>query len=159
MATKIGRRIKVGMATAISVSALLGGCADGVEMNGKLLDAVGLSTASLSQNKSEPRIAPRAPLVMPPSDKRLPEPGSAPPPPIETADASWPKDKDQERVASAKDKIRQQDQYCKDGTWKERAIDNDASQQGPLGSCGSIFSWTQNLFSGGQSDQQPTAGP
>jgi len=150
----IGRRIKVGFSVAVA-AALLGGCADGVEMNGRLLDAVGVSTAALGGKKDEPRIAPRAPLVMPPSSERLPEPGSAPPPPAMAANAAWPKDKDYERVASAADKQRQHDRFCKDGNWKERAIDNNDIAQGPLGTCGSIFSWTQDLFgSGPTSDKE-----
>lgn len=144
----IARRTKISMAMAFSAAVLLGGCADGMEVNGRLLDAVGMSTAALSAKKEEPRVAPRAPLVMPPSDKRLPEPGSEPPP-VVADDASWPKDKDQQRVASAAEKQRQHQQHCRDGNWKERAVDNDASMQGPLGSCGSLFSFGKGMFGSG----------
>src|SRR5690606_20102526 len=119
---RISRRIRVGMAALVTGAALLGGCADGIEINRPLLDSVGLSTAALSK-KEEPKLQPRAPLVMPPSTQRLPEPGQAPPPAaVATADPAWPKDKDQERVVAAAEKKSRQAQYCRDGNWKERAM-------------------------------------
>ena len=147
----IGRRIQFGAACTISGAMLLGGCADGVEMNGRLLDAVGMSTAALNANRVEPKLQPRAPLVMPPTSERLPDPNAPPPPVAAIQDPAWPKDADQQRVASAADKVRQHEQYCKDGNWKERAVDNDSPMQGPMGTCGSIFTWTQNLFGSGNS--------
>lgn len=156
----IGRRIKVGVAIAISSAALLGGCADGIEVNSKLLDSVGLSTAALTASRPEPKMAQRAPLVMPPSTQKLPEPGAAaPPPPEVVGGTAWPKDKDQERIASARDKERQQAQFCKEGNWKERAIDNDAAgQQGPTGQCGTIFSWVGDMFKGTPPEPDPMHG-
>lgn len=151
-----GRKLKFGMAVTATAAVLLGGCADsGVEVNSRLLDSIGLSTAALSAKQTEPKLAPRAPLVIPPSTQRLPEPGSAPPPsPGEVAGAAWPKDKDHERVASARDKERQQAEYCRDGNWQERAIDNDfGGMQGPQGTCGTIFSVIGGFFKGGSQDK------
>lgn len=148
---RISRRIRVGLATVISGAALLGGCADGVEVNSPLLDAVGLSTAALSK-REEPKVAPRAPLVMPPSTQRLPEPGETPAPAAAaaSADPAWPKDPDQQRVASAARKKTEHDQYCRDGNWKERAKDNDfGGRSGPQGTCGSIFSVISGGWFGG----------
>ncbi len=160
MAT-IGRKLKAGMVVTATAAVLLGGCADGVEVNSRLLDSVGLSTAALGAKGPEPRLQPRAPLVMPPSTQRLPEPGSAPPPqPGEVAgNAAWPKDKDQERIASAREKDRQQAQYCKDGNWKERAIDHDnGGMQGPQGQCGSIFSVIGDYFGSSSKNPDPMEG-
>ncbi|MEO8651731.1 MAG: hypothetical protein ABI391_05455 [Hyphomicrobiaceae bacterium] len=157
---RISLRVKTGVAIVIAGSALLGGCSDGVEINSKLLDSMGLSTAALSANRAEPKLAQRAPLVMPPSTQKLPEPGAAPPPPPDVAtNGAWPKDKDQERVASAQDKGRQQTAYCRDGNWKERAIDNDfGGTQGPQGNCGTIFSWVGNMFGGSAPTPDPMHG-
>jgi hypothetical protein len=157
---RTGRRIKTGLAITISAAALLGGCAEGVEVNSRLLDSVGLSTAALTANRAEPKLAQRAPLVMPPSTQKLPEPGTAPPPqPEVAAGPAWPKDKDQEKVASAQDKARQQAQYCRDGNWKEKALDNDlGGMQGPQGSCGSIFSVIGGFFGGSTSKYDPMEG-
>jgi len=160
----IGRKLKAGMAATMTAAAvLLSGCADGVEVNSRLLDSVGLSTAALSGNRVEPKLQPRAPLVMPPSTQRLPEPGSAPPPQpgeaVAVGGPAWPKDRDQERVAAARDKDRQQAEYCRDGNWKERAIDNDAGgQKGPQGQCGSIFSVIGGFMSGNPQKSDPMNG-
>jgi hypothetical protein len=152
---RIRRRVRVGLATVISGAALLGGCADGVEINSPLLDAVGLSTAALSK-KEEPKLQPRAPLVMPPSTQRLPEPGQAQPASAAVADPAWPKDRDQERVATAKQKAAAQAEYCRDGNWKERAMDGPqgGATVGPGGVCGSLFSAMGGWFGSGSSDER-----
>jgi hypothetical protein len=151
------RRFKVGLAITVA-GAMLGGCADTVEVNSKLLDSIGLSTAALSGRAAEPKMPQRAPLVMPPSTQKLPEPGSSPPPPEVVADAAWPKDKDQEKAAQVKEKARQQAQYCRDGNWKERAIDNDfGGTQGPQGQCGTIFSVLGSFFNNSSSAPEPDA--
>lgn len=156
---QLSRRFKTRLAIAISGAALLGGCADGVEVNSRLLDSIGLSTSALNA-RTEPKLPPRAPLVIPPSTQKLPEPGAAPPPPPEVAaNGAWPKDKDQERIASARDKERQQAQYCRDGNWKERAVDNDfGGMQGPQGQCGTIFSVIGGFFGGGAQKTDPMNG-
>jgi len=154
---RISRRLRVGLAAVISGAALLGGCADGVEINSPLLDSVGLSTAALSK-KEEPKLQPRAPLVMPPSTERLPEPGQAPPTAVAAANPAWPKDKDQERAATAGQKQAKQAQYCRDGNWKERSMDSGYGHTvGPDGVCGSIFSVIGDWFSGNSSNApEPT---
>ena len=145
---RISRRVRVGLATVISGAALLGGCADSLEINSPLLNSLGVATGALGKTE-EPKLAPRAPLVIPPSTQRLPEPGQ----PQATAgpadDSAWPKDRDQQRVASAAEKKRQHTRYCRDGNWKERAMDHDAGgMQGPDGSCNTIIDWIGNMFSG-----------
>jgi hypothetical protein len=148
------RHFTVGLAIAIA-GAALGGCSDTVEVNSRLLDSVGLSTAALSGRAAEPKMPQRAPLVMPPSTQKLPEPGSSPPPPEPVADASWPKDKDQEKVAEVKERARKQAQYCRDGNWKERSMDSTAGTQGPEGQCGTIFSVIGGFFSNGGNAPEP----
>ncbi len=163
MAT-IGRKLKSGVAAAATAAVLLSGCADGnVEVGGRLLDTLGISTAALNANsRAEPKLAPRAPLVLPPSTKALPEPGSAPSPQQQAegpGGAAWPKDKDQLRVASAKDKELRQAEYCRDGNWKERAVDNDfGGTQGPQGTCGSIFNVIGGFFGGSSQKPDPMEG-
>ncbi|MEZ5817986.1 MAG: hypothetical protein R3D44_12975 [Hyphomicrobiaceae bacterium] len=119
----------------------LPGCGgvDGVELNGKIFDAVGL-TGSLGK-RAEPKTEQRAPLVLPPSSEQLPEPGTvAATEPVRTAQA-WPNDPDKQRAASEASKKQAQADYCRDGNWKEKAMGDDlAAAKGPSGSCGSIFS-------------------
>ena len=62
-------------------------------------------------------------------------------------------------MASAQDKERQQAQYCQDGNWKERAIDNDfGGTQGPQGNCGTIFSVIGGFFGGSRPTPDPMHG-
>ena len=49
---------------------------DGLEVNGKLFDWMGISSSAMEQSQREPQVAARAPLVLPPNSNRLPEPGS-----------------------------------------------------------------------------------
>ncbi len=60
---------------ALAVAALLAGCADGIEVNSKLLDSVG-SMSGLGAAKKDTRMVERAGLVVPPPMAQLPEPGS-----------------------------------------------------------------------------------
>jgi hypothetical protein len=119
----------------------LAGCSgvDGVEFNGKIFEAVGLSGDQFSK-RSEPKTQPRAPLVLPPDPSKLPEPGSAPTPVV--ADQQWPKDRDAQRLADAEARKQAQQKHCQDGNWKQKAHKDDiGAAQGPHGSCtGSIFS-------------------
>jgi len=135
------KRTAVHAAVSFALLALPGcGGVDGVEFNGKVFDAVGL-TGALGK-KEEPKTEQRAPLVLPPATERLPEPGEGggPAAPVQTAQA-WPNDPDRQRAEGAAAKKRAQDEYCRDGNWKEKAMGDDlAMSKGPNGSCGSIFS-------------------
>ncbi len=62
------------LVSAIALAALIAGCADGIEVNSKLLDAVG--TIAPVSGKKETRLQERAGLVVPPPMAALPEPGS-----------------------------------------------------------------------------------
>lgn len=127
-------------AAVLTVFAGVGGCAnDGIEFNGKIFDALGMSTSALAPRK-EPKMERRSPIVLPPDGKRLPEPGSAPSPDL--AEQNWPKDRDAKKVADAEDFKRKQQEYCRDGNWKEKAMKDEvgAESKAPGGNCGSIFS-------------------
>jgi len=118
----------------------LSGCADGVELNGKVFDFLGISPAALEASRREPKLAERAPLVMPPDAKRLPDPGA-------TASigeqANWPVDPEQKKLAAAQERERLHLAYCRgDIQWKERALnskDGSGTNLSPYGPCPSIF--------------------
>ena len=151
---RISGRIRVGMAALVTGAALLGGCADGVEVNSPLLNSLGVATGALGQ-KEEPQLKPRAPLVMPPSTQRLPEPGqpAAAAAAAPAANPAWPKDAEQDRIAAAAEKKQRHTRYCRDGNWKERAMDpNAGGMQGPNGSCNTIFDWVGNWFGSGNAE-------
>lgn len=126
-------------AALVSVLAGLGGCAnEGIELNGKIFDALGVSTSSLAPRK-EPKMERRSPIVLPPDGKRLPEPGSAPE--YANQNQNWPQDRDQKKVADAAEFKRKQAEWCRDGNWKEKAMKDEvgAEAKAPGGDCGSAF--------------------
>lgn len=136
------RRLFGRAALGVALLALPGcGGVDGVELNGKVFEAVGL-TGALGK-RAEPKTQPRAPLVLPPTTERLPEPGEyASAEPAAVADPAWPNDPDKSKVSSEQAKKQAQEKYCRDGNWKERAMgDEEKAASGPDGSCsGNIFS-------------------
>jgi hypothetical protein len=137
--------MRLGLACLMAGS--LAGCAgEGVELNGKIFDVLGVSTSALGR-APEPKVAQRSPLVIPPDSKKLPEPGSSPPPAV-ASEQSWPQDPDQKRVAAATEAQRKQEEYCRNGNWKEKAMQDEvAASQGPSGGCGNIFSaLSKSLF-------------
>jgi hypothetical protein len=147
----IRRRGVVQLGAIATLAVALTGCGgvDGVELNGKIFDALGVSTSSLGP-RPEPKLEQRSPLVLPPDPNKLPEPGGGQAPAV--ADASWPKDRDQLKKASADEAQRKQEEYCRDGNWKEKAMKDEAAAQagGPYGSCGSVFSVLSKTLFGAQ---------
>ena len=142
----------------VAVGALafaLGGCADGVELNGKIFDAVGLSSA-MQGPKPEPKMADRAPLVLPPSTERLPDPNNLQQP-LQTAsinDKSWPMGPEEKAARAAADRAREHAAYCSgEKTWQKEAFNDRGSRSGsnvrssPYGSCNELFSSQINQFS------------
>jgi hypothetical protein len=134
--TRSGRWLAGG---AVAATLLLSGCADGVDLNGKLFDYMGISPAAQEARKFEPKLAARAPLVVPPDVSRLPEPGSEAVP--EPAQVAWPDDPEQRKVREAQERERLHLAYCRgDAQWKERALNKDASlARSPYGPCPSVF--------------------
>ncbi len=89
------------------------GVDSGIELNGKVFDAVGLSGGSKS--RSEPKLAERAPLVPPPSLAALPAPDSGPGSGQGSAGhMAWPNDPDRQRSAGAAASKQALDKKCKD---------------------------------------------
>jgi hypothetical protein len=150
----IGSRLAHAMLGQAAVLALvlgLGGCADGssgVEFNGKLFDAVGL-TGSLGK-KSEEQVEQRAPLILPPPTEQLPQPGAlAANAPQPAANPAWPNDPEKSKAQREEALKQAQADYCRDGNWKEKAMRKDVeAAQGPAGPCSSgVFSWVgKSLF-------------
>jgi hypothetical protein len=131
---------------AFCLPLLLAGCGgvDGVELNGKIFDVLGVSAAS--QTKAEPQMADRAPLIVPPSVTRLPEPGSG-----QTASQELAalKDPEQRKEANAKERERLHAAYCRgDVQWKDKAYKPEASSgapRSPYGPCSVLGSITDTV--------------
>jgi len=130
---------RLAAAGAVSSALLLCGCDSGVDLNGKVFDLIGISPAAQSAKNAEPKIAERAPLVLPPDSTRLPPPGSGQTP---IAAASWPDDPDQRKTSNAQERERLHLAYCRgDIQWKERALDKDSinTPRSPYGTCPTIL--------------------
>ena len=128
-----------GLVASLVVSALalgLGGCSDGVELNGKIFDAMGISAAAQAKSNTEPKMPSRAGLVLPPDPSRLPAPGSG-----ETADTALAAvaDPDVKKAANAAERARLHKAYCSgEMNWKERVADPSARPTSPYGPCGML---------------------
>jgi hypothetical protein len=124
-----------GLALTIGLSLSLVGCGglDGVELNGKVFDWMGVSEAAQAKNKVEPKLAERSSLVVPPNMARLPEPGSGAAP-LETATINDP---DKRRAMAAAEREKLHREYCSgERNWKERALNPTAdTSRSPFGPC------------------------
>jgi len=102
---------------------------DDVQLNGGIFDAVGLNDTKKS---GDPKIAERAPLVVPPSLDRLPTPGEAPPP----TQIAGITDPDAAKQKSREELEKQQAEYCeKNYDDPMRRGEEVAMVEGPLGPC------------------------
>jgi hypothetical protein len=113
------------------------GCSmDEVQFNGGVFDAVGLSDSARSSSKGgEPKMAERAPLVVPPNLDSLPAPAEGEQP--AGAQIAGIQDPDATKEASKAELERQQAEYCKVNYEqpKRRGDDSADSAVGPLGPC------------------------
>lgn len=150
-ARSASKTVMFAVAGLIAVS--LGGCGgfDGVQLNGKIFDAMGVSGEG--GKSGEPKLAQRSGLVVPPSTEALPVPGSRPE--AEASDVAALQDPDKIAKVSEAEKQRQQDEYCKVHyeQAKQRNDDNADLAEGPLGPCkGSVISALKKWQGGDASD-------
>jgi len=136
---------QISAAAAIASTLALSGCGgvDGVEFNGKIFDWMGISSSS--QQKAEPRMADRAPLVVPPSVTRLPEPGSGK---ATFEDVAALNDPELRKQAAAKERERLHQAYCRgEVQWKDKAFkpQETGAHRSPYGPCGILGSVTTNI--------------
>jgi hypothetical protein len=130
------------VASALSLTAC--GGVDGIDLNGKMFDWLGVSSASQEGRTREPKMADRAPLVVPPDVKRLPEPGSGQ---TTSSDVAALNDPDRRKQAAAKERERLHLAYCRgEIQWKEKALNpqQDGGNRSPYGPCPGLFTGSIN---------------
>jgi hypothetical protein len=124
-------------AAACALALGCAGCSmDEVSFNGGVFDMVGLSDSARAKSKSgDPQLAERAPLVVPPTLDRLPQPGEAAAP--QDAKMAAIHDPDEQKKASKEELERQQKAYCHEHYEipKSRGDDSADAAEGPLGPC------------------------
>ncbi|HWB44792.1 MAG TPA: hypothetical protein VG900_05065 [Hyphomicrobiaceae bacterium] len=131
------RFVHLACLAALGATVGLGGCSDGVELNGKVFDWLGVSPAALEASRKEPKMAARAPLVLPPDTNRLPAPGSGQAP----SDFAGFDDPDKRKIAEAQERKRLHEAYCRgDITWKQDVFKSEEikSNRSPYGPCSSL---------------------
>jgi hypothetical protein len=149
----VARRSKtLVLVSALCLSFGLGGCAMGdVELNGGVFDLMGMSPGTQKKG-SEPKLAERAPLVVPPKLDRLPAPGEGTP---ESPQLAEIKDPDEVQQLSQAEQQKAQDEYCKVHYEipKSRGDDSADAAAGPLGPCrASVLTAIQKWNSGGDEE-------
>jgi hypothetical protein len=124
------------------VSALaLSGC-DSIALEGKAFDWLGISGSALDENRRDPKMAERAPLVVPPSAARLPAPGSGK---TDSEEIGGLKDPELRKQAAAKERERLHLAYCRgEIQWKDKAFDPSSPNRSPYGPCPGLFSGALN---------------
>jgi len=130
--SRLQKRVVLVIAFGLALGAA--GCSmDDVQFNGGVFDAVGLSDAARTKS-SEPKLAERAPLVVPPTLDKLPQPGQQPPEPAQIAGINDP---DAAKSASQEELQHRQAEYCEIHYEepKRRGDDSADSAVGPLGPC------------------------
>ncbi|WP_072369110.1 hypothetical protein [Hyphomicrobium sp. NDB2Meth4] len=137
---------------AAGLSLALTGCGtDDIQFNGGIFDAVGLSDGTKVKG-GDPKLAERAPLVVPPTLDNLPAPGQAPAPTeiagINDPDAAKQKSKAELEAA--------QKAYC-DKNYRDAGMRGEETSmvEGPLGPCRpsiltSVKKWNQGDDAEGQ---------
>lgn len=105
---------------------------DDIQFNGGIFDAVGLSDNSKAKS-GDPKLAERAPLVVPPTLDRLPAPGEAPTAPAQIAGINDP---DAAKAKSKAELEAQQKEYC-DKNYRDAGMRGEEASmvEGPLGPC------------------------
>jgi hypothetical protein len=90
------------LAAAFAATLALGGCG-GIEFQGKIFDAMGLSG---DRHEPDPKMAERPPLLLPPDPKALPQPSNGVA--VATARQDWPQNPEvvEEKAVQAKKDVR-----------------------------------------------------
>jgi hypothetical protein len=115
---------------ACTVAFVVAGCSmDDVQLNGGVFDAMGLNDA---KKTGDPKLAERAPLVVPPSLDRLPAPGEAPAP----SQIAGINDPDAAKQKSREELEKQQAEFCEKNYDAAIRRGEEASMvEGPMGPC------------------------
>jgi hypothetical protein len=130
-------------AVAVLIAVLALTACDSVNLEGKIFDWMGISGSAMDERRRDPKMAERAPLVVPPSTTRLPEPGSGK---TTSEDVAALADPELRKQAAAKERERLHLAYCRgEIQWKEKALDPGyTSSKSPYGPCPGLFSGTFN---------------
>lgn len=130
------KRAPLATAICLSITAALGACAgiDGVELQGGVFDALGVSGSNNQKKLSDVKVEPRQGLILPPSADKLPPPetGSLAAVP---QDQSWPVDPEDRRAANRAELEKRHKAFCEREIAMARARNEGGVIMGPMGNC------------------------
>ncbi len=144
----------LGLAAVLGMSAAVSGCgADDIELNGKIFDAMGVSGTQKSKS-SEPKLASRNGLVVPPNTGSLPPPGSGRDVASE-ADLAFIDDPDRKEEIDQVELARRQAEYCKVHYELPKARGDTSADDavGPAGPCRATFLSAMKKWSGDDAEK------
>jgi hypothetical protein len=127
------------IAMAVVPAFALGGCFEGTEVNGKIFDLLGVSSAAQEKSRAEPQMARRVGLVLPPNTQRLPAPGSEDETVVVAPAVASLNDPEKVKANAAAERARLHKAYCTgDLSWKDQIKDPNSVPRSPYGSCSSF---------------------
>lgn len=120
----------------LSLAAVAGGCAgyDGIELQGGVFDALGVSGSSSQKKLADVKVDARPNLVLPPAPDRLPEPVTGSLAAAPTGEA-WPVDAEDRRAANRADLDRRHKEFCERAIMMARTRGESGVIMGPAGNC------------------------
>ena len=129
------RRLKpVMLGLGLAGSLFIGGCGgvDGVELNGGIFDALGLSGSGEKVSNKDLKVAARPGLVLPPEQTNLPQPQTGNP----FAEAeSWPVDPEDRKAGAKAALAKKHAEYCEVALRNARLKGETGVVTGPQGNC------------------------
>jgi hypothetical protein len=140
MVSPLFKNLRIAAISAALASGLTACGSDGVELNGKIFDAMGVSPAAQANSRREPKLSDRAPLVMPPNTARLPEPGADAEGAVDVSQQLNEPERKKQLAAAERERLHKS--YCSgEATWKDRATARpgyDEAPKSPFGPCGAL---------------------
>ena len=148
------------IAAGTACALMLGGCGgvDGVDLQGGVFDALGISSAAQEQKApKETRVAARPGLVLPPAEDRLPQPGGAAPPPEQqlAQGEAWPVNPEENRARVKAENEKKHRDYCDKALRDARVMGRSTETvMGPNGNCQpGMFGSLSGMFEGERKQQ------
>lgn len=129
-------------------AAVVGGCAgfDGVELQGGVFDALGMSGSGQKQS-SGAKVEARPGLVLPPTNDQLPLPATGSIAPAQQSAEAWPVDPEDRRAHNRAELDKRHAAFCERAVQNARMIGESGAIMGPKGNCqpGLFGSLTEQL--------------
>ena len=126
---------QLALAVALGAAIGIGGCGgvDGVELQGGVFDALGLS-GSNQKKLAEVKVDPRPGLVLPPAPDKLPPPetGSVA---VAPQDQSWPVDPEDRKASNKAALEKRHKEFCERALQTQRMRGETGVVMGPMGNC------------------------